>query len=72
MNGDFKTGALNHSATLPALEFRDLAIGRDGESPNCHPVVTAMGRIRSQSVPIGVWVLACFDPQWPIFNLLVA
>jgi hypothetical protein len=21
----FKTGALNHSATLPALEFRDLA-----------------------------------------------
>src|ERR1035437_4528531 len=36
----FKTGALNHSATLPSLEFRDLAICRGRRkpqlSPDCH------------------------------------
>src|SRR5258706_13635359 len=36
----FKTGALNHSATLPALEFRDLAKPRLGGKrrlpPDCH------------------------------------
>src|SRR5258706_6967663 len=36
----FKTGALNHSATLPALEFRDLAkprgAGKGRLPPDCH------------------------------------
>jgi hypothetical protein len=38
---DFKTGALNNSATLPALQIKHLAKVLDGESPNCHPIVTA-------------------------------
>jgi hypothetical protein len=39
-NWNFKTGALNHSATLPSLEFRGLAKPRGGGKgrlpPDCH------------------------------------
>ena len=47
LNRDFKTGALNHSATLPSLEFQSLSVATDRtqceRGPNLDPRVPENG-----------------------------
>ena len=53
----FKTGALNHSATLPAQEFQSLSVGlartQCERGPDVHPIPSFWKKPRGEGVAFG-------------------